>query len=135
MRGRSRPAFSPSIHQWETGDAGAPRLGRVVAAGGGREFDFLGPARGSDPFPPAGRAPTRGLQLASWALGRFTETAGRSQAPERASWAAASGMAAASVRPQPQLARCDRWLLSDAEAQGAGLGPEGACTRGVWIAP
>lgn len=87
MRGRSRPAFPPSIHQWETGDAGAPGLGRVVAATVGLRVAEAGSslssarsrARGSRPFPPAGRAPTLGLQLASWALGRFTAAAGRSQ--------------------------------------------------------
>lgn len=93
VRGRSRPAFPPSIHQWETGEAGAPGLGRVVAAavgvvGGGGPGRSPSPAPsracGSRPLPPEGRAPTLGLQLACWALGRFTAaaSAGRSQGSE-----------------------------------------------------
>lgn len=50
VRGRSRPAFPPSIHQWETGDAGAPGTG----AGSGSSRRGCGRRRPGDGFPPSG---------------------------------------------------------------------------------
>lgn len=50
-----------------------------IAGGGGRQFAF--PCRGPGllALSRPGRSPTLGLQLASWALGRFTAAVGRSR--------------------------------------------------------
>lgn len=77
VRGRSRPAFPPpSIHQWETGDAGAPGLGRVVAAAGDRGrrrpavcLPLPGPGL-ARPFPPGALAHPwpSACELGPWAV-------------------------------------------------------------------
>lgn len=149
VRGRSRPAFPPSIHQWETGEAGAPRLGRVVAAalgvvGGGGPGRSPSPARsracGSRPLPPEGRAPTLGLQLACWALGRFTAAAGRAEPRLRGArvWAAAWRLPARGPGA-PEPAWCGPPPTPRPTGhRGRGRGPGSGARlhpRGVWIAP
>lgn len=144
VRGRSRPAFPPSIHhQWETGDAGAPGLGRVVAAAvgllaaeaGSSPSSARSRARNSRSFPPAGRVPTLGLQLASWALGRFTAAGGRSQGSGAPGFGLRHGGCLHEV-PEPQPAWCGR--PRPPEHRGRGCGPGSGARlhpRGVWITP
>lgn len=138
MRGRSRPAFPPSIHQWETGDAGVPGLGRVVAAaggvagGGGPEFALPSRVRGWQ-LPPL---PARGARAHPWPsasqLGPWAVYGGDRAEPRLRGarvWAAAWRLPASGPEPQSQLGAVAR-VLQETEAEGAGLGPERDCTRG-----